>query len=123
MLPLAHTELIITDDNYGQLIESLWLQLDIEKQHCWCDACVSNYCKKGCYDCPVLGGVEMHEYFWKKDCEKLIRQRLKKRTYRTCRFCGKDIDKDLFEKAHYSKRNEFVNLHMNKCARECGFLV
>ena len=68
----ASTEQIINDDKYAQLIESLWLELDVEREKCCCDACTKEYCKIDCTNCPSNVYINFHKYFWSKDCEKII---------------------------------------------------
>ena len=116
------TEQLIDDDKYGYLIESLWLQLDVEREKCSCHACTTEYCKADCTDAKcTMHNVTWHKIYWTKECEKIIRQRLKKRSYRTCRFCLKDIPKDDFEKVKCSYEQTFTRLHMDPCAKKHGF--
>ena len=110
------TEQLIDDDEYGYLIENLWLQLDVEREKCGCHACTIKYCKIDCTDC-----VPWHKRYWTKECEKIIRQRLKKRSYRTCRFCQKDIPKEDFEDKERPYDQEFTRLHIHNCAKNHGF--
>ena len=70
------------EDNYGVLIEKLWIELDVEEQKC------------ACYVCTYKGS---HIFGLRRNCDKNIRQRLKKRPYRTCRFCQKKIPTNQFE--------------------------
>ena len=119
----ASTEQMIKDDRYAQLIESLWLELDVEREKCCCHACTEEYCKIDCTNCTCNVWVNFHRYFYHNDCEKIIRQRLKKRDYRTCRFCQKDIPKDEFEEEISSYEHDFSRLHMNPCAEKHGFLT
>ena len=67
------------EDNYGELIEKLWVQLEVEKEKCACEVCKNN----------------LH---FAKNCYKVVRQSLKQRSYRTCPFCQKDIPKEKYER-------------------------
>ena len=46
-----------------------------------------------------------------------------KKSYRTCRFCQKDIPKDEFEKVKCKYEHTFTFRHMEPCARKHGFLT
>ena len=68
------------DDNFGILIEKVWTQLNVEEQKCACYQCTY---KGKCEKCPDCN--RSHTYSWNYDhCDKIIRQRLKQRPYRTC---------------------------------------
>ena len=112
------------EDQYGNFIEKLWIQLEVEKENCACPACTKKYCKIDCTDCTEKINFHYHHNYWQKKCEKITRQRLKKRSYRTCRFCQKNIPKDEFEKLKYSyDDNTFTRLHMDPCAKKHGFIT
>ena len=115
-------------DNYGRLMENLWLQLDVERKNCACDACAcKDYCRIKCKDEKCLPQhpypMILHKYALEKECEKIKRQRLLKKSYRTCRFCQKDIPKDEFEKVKCKYEHTFTFRHMEPCARKHGFLT
>ena len=93
---LERNEEINHKDNYGRLIENLWLQLDVEREKCACDACAfGEYCKIGCKDEKCVQDIKLgayrHQCALDKECEKIQRQRMFKKSYRTCRFCQKNI--------------------------------
>ena len=125
---LERNEEINHKDNYGRLIENLWLQLDVEREKCACDACAfGEYCKIGCKDekCvqDIKSGAYRHQCALDKECEKIQRQRMFKKSYRTCRFCQKNIPKDEFEKVKSSYEHTFTKKHMEPCARKHGFFT
>ena len=63
-------------------------------------------------------------YALEEDCQKIVRQRMLKKSYRTCRFCHQKISKDEFEKAEIrSTQYKFILLHMEPCAKLHGFLT
>ena len=116
-------------DNYGALIENLWLQLDVEGENCACETCTfKGYCKIDCKEEKCCIDIEYehfrHKYALDEECEKIARQRVLKKSYRTCRFCNQKILKDEFEKAKInSLEYTFIPLHMGPCAKLHGFLI
>ena len=103
------------DDNFGILIEKVWTQLNVEEQKCACYQCTY---KGKCEKCPDCN--RSHTYSWNHDhCDKIIRQRLKQRPYRTCRFCQKNIPTDQFEKLEYAYNNSYdISLHLKPCSQK-----
>ena len=107
------------EDNYALLIDKLWLQLEVEKEKCACDNCSYRSKSEKC-QIPSLCkyGKSSHSHIATWDCEKIIRQRLKQRPYRTCHFCQENIPKDQFErKGTLYREGRFVNIHFKTCAR------
>ena len=62
----ASTEQMIKDDRYAQLIESLWLELDVEREKCCCHPCIKEYCKIDCTDCTCNDHSNFHQFFFEK---------------------------------------------------------
>ena len=129
---MNNTKDLYLKDNYGYLIENLWLQLNVEGENCACDTCTyKGYCKidckeeKCCMNFDSFQSIFWHQYALEGDCEKIVRQEVLKKSYRTCRFCQKNIPKDEFEKVKKSLYNEytFLPLHMGPCAKLHGFLT
>ena len=116
-------------DYYGELIEKLWLQLNVEGKNCACDTCTfKGYCNIDCKEDKCCMDIKyehyIHNYALEDDCEKIVRQRVLKKSYRTCRFCGQKIPKDDFEKAKISATEyKYIPLHMGPCAKLHGFLT
>ena len=111
------------------MIENLWLQLNVEREYCACGTCTfKGFCKIGCEEEKCFENIEydhyIHKYALEEDCEKISRQRVLKKSYRTCRFCHQNIPKDEFEKAKIAPLEyTFIPLHMGPCAKLHGFLI
>ena len=105
------------EDDYGLLIEKLWTHLNVEEQKCACYVCTYRYNK--CKKCPDCNDSD-HTFSWDQlNCDKVIRQRLKQRPYRTCRFCQKDIPTDQFEKVEFVYNNSYdISLHLKPCSQK-----
>ena len=90
-------------DNYGDLIEKLWVDLEIDKEPCGCVTCL------------------FHGTTW---CERIMRQRRINSPIRTCPICQQEIPKDEYE----VKRNSYIirgvtydnyfDFHTEICARD-----
>ena len=120
-------EMINFKDDYGCLIENLWLQLALETQKCACDRCT--YIEYTDYFCKIDCKKEhTHEYVLnigvnpEKDCQKIRRQRFLKKPYRTCIFCQNNIPAEEFEQIESSYHHTFAPLHMKHCAKNHGFM-
>ena len=90
-------------DNYGDSIEKLWVELEIDKEPCECLTCRN------------------HVPQW---CERIIRQRQINSPIRTCPVCQQEIPKDEYEVYRkYSSIYEGMNyfdFHTEICARDHG---
>ena len=90
-------------DNYGDFIEKLWVDLEIDREPCKCNTCF------------------FHGIGW---CERIVRQRRINSPIKTCPVCQKEIPKDEYEvKRKYSSIYEGMNyfdFHTEICARDHG---
>ena len=118
----SRDERINSRDNYGCFIENLWLQLDVEGKKCGCPECTKGICKIDCTSCED-DFISYHKHYWADKCEKIIRQRLQKRSYRTCYFCQKSIPTEEFEEVESLYYKTFTRLHQDSCAKKHGFLT
>ena len=90
-------------DNYGDFIEKLWVDMEIDREPCKCNTCF------------------FHGIGW---CERIVRQRRINSPIKTCPVCQKEIPKDEYEvKRKYSSIYEGMNyfeFHTEICARDHG---
>ena len=90
-------------DNYGDLIEKLWVDLEIDKEPCGCVTCT------------------LHRGTW---CERIMRQRRINSPIRTCPVCQQEIPKDEYEvkkKSYIIKGviyDNYFDFHTEICARD-----
>ena len=67
------------EDNYGVFVKKLWIELEVEKEKCFCGVCTKN----------------LH---WLHDCKKVTWQKFHKMPYRTCPLCQLNIPKEKFDR-------------------------
>ena len=91
--------------------------VDVEEQKCACNQCTFRWSK--CEKCPDCNDSD-HKYSWNLgNCDKVIRQTLTQRPYRTCRFCQKNIPTDQFEKVEFVYNNSYdISLHLKPCSQK-----
>ena len=89
------------EDNFHNLIEKLWMDLEIDKQKC------------DCHSCRFHSGLF--------PCDRILRQRRINSPIRTCPVCEKEFPKDEYEKqTKYGSSVDYINLHENACAEAHG---
>ena len=84
--------------NYGNLIEKLWVDMEIDKEPCGCVTCL------------------YHRDTW---CERIMRQRRINSPIRICPVCEQDIPKVEYEvKRKYHIYDDYFDFHTMICARD-----
>ena len=101
------------NDKYRELIEKLWVEMEIDKEKCVC------------FKCQQKGPYCDHKRHQWESCERIKRQRIFESDIRTCPICQTDFPKEKFEKPEYINYwEEKIDFHdVESCSREHGFFL